>query len=160
MADQNPDNTNTATPSVAPREAHQRAGTQTPNPSIFGTPIHTYTRAQALADGELIDVTQPGKEAGFRCPVAITRAVWSDCVEWSDQDTDRQTYQDEAGRLWDVIWMAHLAARRGGSETLFQLRRVPRGGRGRMPRLVTLKMIAGPGDAGELTITIMMKNED
>lgn len=127
---------------------------------IFGEPIHTYTRTQAVEDGFLVDVTEAAREAGFTCPVAITSAAWSDCVEWTDKDSDRQTYQDESGRLWDVLWMARLAARRGGSQTRFTLLRVPRGGRGIKPRMALLEMHAGPGDHGELVITISMPGED
>ncbi len=127
---------------------------------FFGEPIDTYTRAQAIEDGILVDVTETARKAGFSCPVAMTRAAWADCVEWADQDSKRQTYQDESGRLWDVIWMASLAARRGGMEKLFQFYRVPRGGRGVRPRLAALKMVAGPGDSGELVITILMPGED
>lgn len=127
---------------------------------IFGEPIHTYTRAQALDDGILVDVTAMAREAGFSCPVAISRAAWADCVEWTDADSKRQTYQDESGRLWDVIWMASRAARAGGMEKLFQLYRVPVGGRGVRPRLTALKMLAVPGDQGELVITILMPGED
>jgi hypothetical protein len=126
---------------------------------IFGEPIHTYTRAEAITDGFLVDVTDTAAEAGFKCPVAITRAAWADTVKWTEADSKRQTTQDEAGRLWDVLWMARLAARRGGSQTLFSLLRVLRGGRGIKPRLTTLKMHAGPGDNGELVITIMMPDE-
>jgi len=127
---------------------------------LFGEPIHVYTRAQGIEDGLLVDITEMAREAGFSCPVAITRAAWDDCVSWADNDNKRQTYQDEAGRLWDVVWMASRAARRGGMETLFQLYRVPRGGRGVRPHLATLKMLAGPGDNGELVITILMPSED
>ena len=34
--------------------------------------IYSYTRAQALADGVLVDVSQMASEAGFRYPTAIT----------------------------------------------------------------------------------------
>nr|WP_298135570.1 DUF6573 family protein [Acidiferrobacter sp.] len=101
-------------------------------------------------------------DAGFRIPVALTAAAWADCDAWDPADSHRQTTQDERGRLHDVLWMAHLAARaaRGGSETLFSLYRVPRGGRAITPRLVTLKLAIGPGDAGEPVITIMQPVED
>ena len=78
---------------------------------IFGEPIHVYTRAQALADGELVDVTTTAAEAGFRIPVALTRAVWADCVEWTDADTKRQTVQDEAGRKWEQTKAERKAAK-------------------------------------------------
>ncbi len=128
---------------------------------IFGEPIHTYSRAQAIADGVLVDVSEVAREAGFKWPVAMTCAAFEDCVSWSEADSRRQTHQDESGRLWDVVYMARLAARRGGAEPIkFQLYRVPRGGRGVRPRLVTLKMMSGPGDQGEPVITIMMPGED
>ncbi len=128
---------------------------------ILGEPISTYTRAQAIEDGVLVDVTETAREAGFRFSVALTRAVWEDCVTWSEADNKRQTYQDEAGRLWDVLYMASLAARRnGGSELRFQLYRVPRGGRGVRPRLVVLQMHCGRGGEGEAVITISMLGED
>lgn len=129
---------------------------------IFGAPIHVYTREQAIEDGNLVDVTETAAEVGFRIPVAITRAAWADCVEWSETDSKRQTYQDEAGRLWDVLWMAMNAARRGaGRQSLrFQLYRVPRGGRGACPRLVELVASIGAGDQGDPVITIMLPGED
>jgi hypothetical protein len=130
--------------------------------SVFGEPIHVYTRAQAIADGNLIDVTHTAREAGFRLPVAITAAAWADCVAWNDEDSRRQTSQDEAGRLWDVVWMASLAARgaMGAQQLLFRLYRVPRGGRGVQPRRATLRMIVGPGDDAAPAITILLPNED
>lgn len=129
---------------------------------IFGEPISIYTRAQALEDGALVDVSQVAGEAGFRVPVALTRAVWADCVEWTDTNSRHQTYQDEAGRLWDVLWMAFQRARRarGSDRVGFQLYRVPRGGRGVRPRLVSLDMVIGPGDSGEPVVTIMQPGED
>lgn len=128
---------------------------------FFGEPIYSYTRAQAIADGTLVNVTETALEAGFRIPVAMTAAAWADCVAWSDADSERQTHQDESGRLWDVLWMASLAARRAqGERCPFQLYRVPRGGRATRPRLTTLHMHIGPGDAGEPVITLLLPGED
>lgn len=129
--------------------------------SGFGEPIHRYSRAQAIADGLLVDVTELAREAGFRVPVALTAAVWADCVAWGEEDNCRQTYQDEQGRLWDVLWMAFLAARRSTGDMLtFQMHRVPRGKHGSKPRLTTLRLCIGPGDSGEPVITVLMPNED
>lgn len=115
--------------------------------------IYGYFRAQAISDGVLVDVSVTAKEAGFNVPVALTSAAWSDCVEWSDRDSGRQTYQDESGRLWDVLWMAQLAARRAqGGIVVFPLYRVP--------RKVTLHMHIGPGDVAEPVIAVMMSGED
>lgn len=129
--------------------------------SPFGPVIYGYSRAQAISDGELVDVSKMAKEAGFTVPVALTSAAWSDCIEWSDRDSSRQTHQEESGRLWDVLWMAHLAARRSeGGTVAFSLYRVPRGGKGRMPRKVTLHIHIGPGDGAAPVITVMMPGEE
>jgi hypothetical protein len=126
--------------------------------------IHRYTRAQALADGVLVAADADlAREAGFRVPVALTRAVWEDCVAWSDGDSDRQAPQDERGRLWDVLVMAHLAIRRsggGGDHVAVELRRVPRDCRARQAHRVQLVCAIGPGDEGEPVITIMQPGED
>ncbi len=130
---------------------------------FFGPVIHAYTRAQAIEDGVLVDVSETAKKAGFKIPVALTRAVWEDCVAWNDDDNKRQTYQDESGRLWDVVYMLFFAiksSRSNGEVKLYQLRRVPRGGRGHMAHEVTLKSHIGPGDNGEPVITIMLPYED
>lgn len=130
--------------------------------AFFGEPISVYTRKNALDDGFLIDVSETAREAGIKFPVAITREAWNDCVAWTEADTRRKRVpNDEAGRLWDVLWMLRCAARRmDGDRMLFQLYRVPREGKGQKPRLVTLKAICGPGDDAEPVITIMLPSED
>jgi hypothetical protein len=64
--------------------------------------IHRYTRAQALADGVLVDVSPVAREAGIRYPTALTRAVWENYVKVPPG----VTCQDESGRLWDIVWGA------------------------------------------------------
>ena len=130
---------------------------------FFGEVISVYTRAQALADGVLIDAGTMAREAGFRWPVTITAGAWADCVAWDDADSERQTRQDQSGRLWDVLFMAAYAARanaNGSSELLFELYRVPRDGRATESELIKLKLVVGPGDAGEPVMTILLPNED
>jgi hypothetical protein len=125
--------------------------------------VHSYTRAQAIGDGVLIDVTATAREAGFRWPVAVTAAVWSDCIAWSDDDNTDQVYQDQSGRLWDVLFMASYAVRtaiRPDRQLQFALQRIPRGGRSTTAQRVTLKLISGPGDDGEPVITILQPDED
>jgi hypothetical protein len=125
---------------------------------IFGEPIHTYTRAQALEDGTLVDVSELAREAGFRLPVAMTRTVWEDCVAWSG---NQDIHQDETGRLHDILWKASLAARRGlGRRVTFQIYRVPNDGRSKRAKLVLLDMHIGPGDTADPVITITMPGED
>jgi len=123
--------------------------------------ISSYSRLQAISDGYLVDVSDVAKEAGFKFPVALTRAVWNDCVEWDHKDTERQTHQDQEGRLWDVVYMAANASRQSTTdELIYQLYRIPRGGRIKNSALITLKSHIGPGDNGEPVITIMKPSED
>jgi hypothetical protein len=118
--------------------------------------IHRYTRAEALEDGTLVDVTETAKGVGFRIPIALTRTAWSDCVAWAEEDNERVVYQDESGRLWDLLWMAINAARRNteASRLEFKVLRVPRDSRTGQPVSVTLVLDIGPGDQGEAVITI------
>jgi len=116
--------------------------------------IYTYTRAQAIEDGMLVDVTETAQEAGFRWPVAVTIGVWQ-MIE--NIPPRYKGWADIEGRLWDVLWMAQLAARRGGTETLYRLI-LPHG----RWQYATLKMVSGPAgpDSWEPCITIMLPEED
>lgn len=119
--------------------------------------IHCYTRADAISDGLLIDVSLTAREAGIRVPVAMTAAVWMKCVAVPTG----VHLQDEPGRLWDVLWMLSCAISRrpNGRVVLFGLR-VRNDNRERTPPLVRLKALCGPGDQGELVLTIMLPDED
>ena len=129
---------------------------------IFGKTIHAYTRAQALTDGELIDVTTTAADARFRVPVALTRRAWTEAVAWDDE---RPEPQDEEGRLWDVLYMAgHAARQTGGADTAtFRVLRIPnetRDTRWNEAELLQLELRIGPGDHGEPVVTIMIPGED
>ncbi len=125
--------------------------------------IHVYSRADAIADGTLIDVSEHATEVGFRFPVALTRAVWEDCVAWDKDDSAKQVYQDEEGRLHDVLWMAALRVKAakdtGESTVLFTVYRILRNGCSRKPVEVQLKSVVSGGDSGEAVITIMEPQE-
>jgi hypothetical protein len=142
---------------------------------LFGEPVSIYSRAQAIADGELVDVSATAREAGIRFPVAITRAAWADYVTFLPEDG---ADQDEAGRLWDVLWMLRCAISlsAGGPELTFRLH-VAKADRGNWKaneappergsglrrcrhRLVTLRALCGPGDTPEPCITILRPEED
>ena len=138
-----------------------------PHPFADAPVVHTYSRAQAIADGVLVDVSDTAREAGFTVPTALTAAVQDQCVRWTEDDARRkpQFHQDEKGRLWDVVWMAACKARalararQQASTATFQLLVVPRPGHGAR-QLRTLRLTIGPGDAGEAVATIMLPDED
>lgn len=45
--------------------------------SVFGDLIDVYTRAEAIEDGVLVDVTETAKEAGIVYPTAVTQGLWN-----------------------------------------------------------------------------------
>src|SRR5262245_51937072 len=84
--------------------------------------IHSYSRAQALADGVLRDVTATAREAGIWWPVAVTAALWLQVL--LPLPEDREAGQSEAGRLWDVLWILRHEIRAGrlsGAEGSFRV---------------------------------------
>jgi hypothetical protein len=121
--------------------------------------LFSYSRAQAISDGVLHDVTHMAKEAGFRYPVAITAVAWADCVAWPSSGDG--SGQSEKGRLWDVLTMARVAVNRAAGDTVeLTVLVVPLRGASRRPQLMRLKMVVGPGDDMEPVITIMLPSED
>lgn len=122
--------------------------------------ISTYSRAQAIEDGQLVDVSSVAKEAGIKFPVALTRSVFDAYVAVPAG----VECQDESGRLWDVLFMfrsATLSGRIKGDIGTYQLH-VRNRNTQRMDKrdLVTLKAVCGPGDTPEPVITIMLPEED
>lgn len=117
---------------------------------IFGEVIYSYTRAQALEDGELVDVSETAREAGFKFPFAVSRALW-DVIVSIPSHTPEQDWQ---GRLWDCLWMAKDAIRRakpGTSRAVFQLILTRQGTRGKYQTLV---IDLGAGDDGGPVFTL------
>ena len=80
---------------------------------MSGEIVHGYSRAQAIADGVLVDVTRQASPAemlgGFAIPVAVTAAVWAAIEAIPDSLAG---IADARGRLHDVLWMTSLACRR------------------------------------------------
>ena len=103
------------------------------------------------------------KKVGFKWPVALTHTAWCDCVAWTERNNRFKVYQDESGRLWDVLFMAFYATRTSkdsGDQPQFSLYRVPKDGHSVEAEEVTLKLIVGLGDSGEPVVTILLPNED
>jgi hypothetical protein len=105
----------------------------------------------------VIDVSTVAREAGIKHPVALTRAAWERCVA-VPADVRRQ---DEAGRLWDLVWMLRCAIGRsdGGPLVHFGVH-VRNDNSERTPPLVRLRAVVGPGDQGEPVVTVMLPEED
>lgn len=121
-----------------------------------GNIIYSYTRAQAIADGVLVDVSELAKEAGFKVPTAVTCAVWADVIEPSEQAKE-DFGQSDTGRLWDILMVLHCAAR-GNDSSVILFTVAVMGEEGIQD--VELKAIIGPGDTPEPVLTIMFPHED
>ena len=133
------------------------------NTAAFGPVIFAYTRAQAIGDGILVDVSETAREAGFRIPVAITRTVWDRIIALPE---GYRGFQDESGRLWDVLWMArHYALRVSNSDRVRMcvlvrdIRKDLRDSH-RPPRKHFPIVVIGSGDAGEPVVTVMFPEDD
>jgi hypothetical protein len=125
-------------------------------------PIHTYTRAQAINDGILVDVTPTAREAGFNFPCALTAAAHAEAVAW---DGENDAFQQETGRLWDVLTMARVSAHgasRGTTSDRVALKvlRIPNRPHAHQATLTTLHLHIGPGDTRAPVLTIMTPGED
>ena len=119
--------------------------------------IYAYTRAQAIADGVLIDVSKLAREAGFKLPVAVTCGVWAECVAVPRG----VTCQDETGRLWDVLMMLrHAIAKSSDGDRVDFAVHVRNDNEERTPPLVSLYALCGPGDEAEPVVTVMLPHED
>lgn len=120
--------------------------------------VFSYTRAQAIADGVLIDVSELAKEAGFRFPVAVTCGVWAECVA-VPRGVDGQ---DETGRLWDVLNMLRfaIAKQQKDCERVDFAVHVQNDNHEGEPPPVSLYALCGPGDDGEPVVTVMKIGED
>ena len=133
------------------------------NATAFGPAISTYSRAQAIEDGILVDVSDTAREAGFNIPVAVTRSVWSRLVALPEGYLG---FQDERGRLWDVLWMAcHYALRASDRDRVTMcvlVRDVRKDLRdsNRPPRKHFPIVAIGGGDQGEPVVTVMFPEDD
>ena len=125
--------------------------------------ISVYTRGQAIEDGILVDVSDTAREAGFKIPVAVTRSVWDHLVALPE---GYRGFQDERGRLWDVLWMArHYALRASDRDRVTMcvlVRDIRKDLRdsNRAPRKHFPVVAIGAGDEGEAVITIMFAEDD
>lgn len=124
---------------------------------LFGNVIFSYTRQDAIDDGVLVDVSKMAREAGFKIPVAVTQAVWE---QYITPDPRSEKYgQSIDGRLWDTLWMLHVAisTKKSSSEIHYQCIYVLKE---KQRKTVTLKAMIHPGDNMEPVVTIMLPNED
>lgn len=112
--------------------------------------ISVYTRAQAIEDGELVDLSKQATRIGFRFPVAVTAGVWGALEQASKRAGTSAAHQ--AFLLLLGLYQTirdnktdsdrfEASYRLGGSE-------------------VAVWALCGPGDDAEPVITVMLPGED
>ena len=120
------------------------------NENLFGETIYSYSRAQAIEDGVLVDLSHVDSiRQHWKHPFACTATVWG-IIEDALQRPD----QDSCGICHDISTMAKLAIRsaRDADQILFTV-------------IITgkkhaMKLHIGPGDTGAAVLTLMLPNED
>lgn len=123
---------------------------------VFGSVIHAYTRAQAIEDGVLVDLSDLAREAGVKLPLAVTAGVWAII-----SPEPMPSCQDWRGRAWDLLTILRFEIRRaapGAERVDFAPLFVPK--TGQAPKPMNLWAHCGPGDDASPVITIMLPHED
>ena len=120
--------------------------------------VFEYSRAQAIADGVLVDVTEQAKQIGFKIHTVITGTIFHGYIE-PPAGVDGSFGQSVTGRLHDVLTLALFAARRAVNtdRVTFKVDFLMAPG-----RKETIEAIAhiGPGDNSEPCLTIMLPEDD
>jgi hypothetical protein len=131
--------------------------------------ISSYSRAQAIEDGILVDLSAHARDAGFKYPVAVSVGVFAVLAPWAEGiqgDISNPAVgqplcglgQSFKGRAWDLlaILLYEIHRGKGGERVDFApLFLMPRHSQDRaMP--VQMYALCGPGDEGEPVITVML----
>ena len=119
--------------------------------------IYSYSRAQAIADGVLVDVSEQAKEIGFRLPTVVTATLYQRYVQ-PPAGLEGEG-QSVTGRLHDLMVLALFAARRtiNTDRVSFKVDFLMAPGR---KETVEVIVHIGPGDEGEPVLTIMLPEDD
>jgi hypothetical protein len=123
------------------------------NENLFGETIYSYSRAQAIEDGVLVDLSHVESiRQHWKHPFACTSAVWGiieDALQRPDQDSS-----GICRICHDISIMAKLAIRsaRDAEQILFTV-------------IITgkkhaMKLHIGPGDTAAAVLTLMLPYED
>jgi hypothetical protein len=110
---------------------------------FWGAALSVYRRADALADGVLIDVTDAARAAGLRLPTAMTCAAYA------------ALGADELAQRVAVLSLVRLGARTAGDSDRITFRV-----RGAGRAWVDAWALVGPGDDPAPVLTVMLVGED
>ena len=119
--------------------------------------IYSYSRAQAIEDGVLVDVTKQAKATGFKLPTVVTDNLYHHYIEPPEGLAGEG--QSVTGRLHDLLTLALFAAKRAvnSDRVNFKVSFLMAPGHSE-----TVEVIAhiGPGDTAAPVLTIMLPEDD
>ena len=131
--------------------------TQETMEEIFGPVIYSYTRAQAIEDGVLVNLSEIAPDVcreHYKYPIACTSEVWGII----DRAIKNEKHcNDLNGVIHDILWMSRVFKRTIDANTI--MFRVKITGAGRKS-VFDFKMVCGPNDDASPCLTIMMPHED
>lgn len=127
--------------------------------SIFGEVISKHDRADELADGWYIDVSEMAKEAGIRFPVAVTSNLYHKHLVPSEKA--KSMGQSFDGRLWDVFTMLKFAIKRGGNGSNVRFKVIFQDG-ARDRKTIEILSVCGPSSISDPSpaISIYLPEDD
>ena len=132
----------------------------------FGKVISRYTRAQAIEDGELVDITSISKPMGLKHNACVSRALYNKCISPAER-YDRHAKYKVQHIVFTLI--AAIRASKGGDRIEFTIPGACDDNGNFMDPIKTklaeypmvkVYSLCGPGDSGEPVITIMLQGED
>jgi hypothetical protein len=123
-------------------------------PFDWGEPIAVYTRAQAIDDGVLVDLSDRARAYGIRIPTACTSAIWA-AYEGGHDPT-------QAAReiLLDLRAAIRLVPNTTETDRVSWSAAHQDRQTGRFIESVDCYALVGPGDTAAPVLTIMIEGED
>jgi len=124
---------------------------------FYGEVISSYSRAEAIEDGVLVDMNKGTfdevTKGIYNIPVAVTKAVYAIIKRAAENP---RTCNDYKGIWHDMVHMSRVFLKKDASSYFFPCTIT---GAGRKRKFI-FKSVIGGGDNGEPVITFMLPDED
>ncbi|WP_054943583.1 DUF6573 family protein [Paenibacillus ihuae] len=117
--------------------------------------LSQYSRAEAIGDGLLVDITTWTKRGGITYPVALSRSVWLEIIE--PDESAKAACESLMGRLGRFVLSLRNEMIKGEGDRIdFQVTFSVDG----HPKDFSLYAMLHPGDNFEPVITVMEQDEE
>jgi hypothetical protein len=123
-----------------------------------GPIIYSYTRAQAISDGILADISDIAKEEGFRYPTAVSSHLYYEVLNPSDALAAQG--QSLQGRIWDMLTILRLSIKTQPDTSRLTFSPLFVMAPDSSPVPITIVSTVGPGDQGEPVLTLYLPGDD